>query len=145
MLTLERRNLRSFIRAYSVEDKNGCWIWVLGTSGGYGRLKIGRKNYRAHRLSLWAFEKLEDIDDTELISRHQCGNKLCVNPEHLEVGDHHDNYLDSVKFLEPGAAAESTRREWNKKGHVFDLIRKFNDYFKGARGPTTQQSEQPSE
>ena len=115
-----RRSLRNFIRIYSRENEDGCWIWELGKSGEYGTLAIDGKSYGAHRLSLWAFEKLEDIDDTVLVSRHQCGNKLCVNPNHLEVGDQYDNFMDSVRLGEMNPAAVNFRKKMCAKGHVFD-------------------------
>ncbi len=67
-------------------DENCCWIWQLFVKpNGYGQ--IGRNGY-AHRASYEVFvgaipEGLE-ID-------HTCGNKRCVNPEHLEAVTHGEN------------------------------------------------------
>ena len=32
-----------------------------------------------------------------LVVRHKCDNRLCINPEHLELGTVRDNVLDMVK------------------------------------------------
>ena len=89
----------------------GCWLWT-GSSGfhpkyrthRYGQYVIWtpsadkgkrRKMTTAHR---FAYEcsngvtlpKGEDVD-------HLCGNKLCVNPEHLEAVSHRENILRSYR------------------------------------------------
>lgn len=65
--------------------------------GGYGKRRIGSKNYKAHRL---AYCKAKNIDIKEidgLVVMHTCDNPPCVNPNHLVVGTHGDNVADKVK------------------------------------------------
>jgi hypothetical protein len=68
--------------------KTPCWVWNLLTDcHGYGRMKMGREPYM-HRNSYTAFKG--QIPDGKVIM-HLCNNKSCVNPKHLEVGDHVEN------------------------------------------------------
>lgn len=79
----------------------GCWPW-LGRRNqyGYGQLRTGpdsrKKRGRrtvAHRVS-WELH-FGPIPEG-LIVMHSCDNPGCVNPAHLFVGTHQDNYDDMV-------------------------------------------------
>ena len=73
--------------------KEECWIWngSIG-SDGYGNLKINQKSVKAHRYAYLEKGPLHP----ELIVRHTCHNKKCVNPNHLKQGTHLDNMKDMV-------------------------------------------------
>lgn len=73
-----------------------CWIWKGSKFvDGYGRMKIGRKiTLRAHRLS-WEIHHGKIPKDKMIC--HKCDVKLCVNPEHIYVGDIHTNARDRVE------------------------------------------------
>jgi hypothetical protein len=61
-----------------------CWEWKKGKgSGGYGHIKVNGSIISAHRLS-WEIHN-GDIPSGEIIS-HSCGNRSCVNPNHLILG-----------------------------------------------------------
>lgn len=92
-------------------QKVKCWIWQGGlTSCGYGSVLVssryefrddGRKIYRstrvgAHRYSWLYYSGREKIPAGRLVL-HRCGNRKCVNPNHLKLGDHRDNMVD-MKF-----------------------------------------------
>lgn len=67
-------------------DPNTCWQWLGGELGGYPRFdwSRGRDNKRSllgHRLSYYMHHK----SDPEKIIVQTCGNKMCVNPNHLEA------------------------------------------------------------
>lgn len=77
-------------------DRRGpdeCWPWTGGRqSGGYGSMRLRRKNVRAHRI---AFQSATGIDPGALMVMHTCDNPPCCNPSHLKLGTVLDNNRDS--------------------------------------------------
>lgn len=74
-----------------VEKTASCWNWTAATSGGYGRFADrGRRHVQAHR---WAYENTKGPIPPGLQIDHLCRNRLCVNPDHLEVVTGHENHL----------------------------------------------------
>ncbi len=75
----------------------GCWIWTASTTkGGYGKIGRGRQDegtIDAHRL---AYELYVGPIPVGMVVRHKCDVKLCVNPDHLELGTHADNVNDTM-------------------------------------------------
>jgi hypothetical protein len=79
----------------TIDKKDGCWIWTgCATRDGYGVLTVGRKQFRAHRLSYEEF--VCPIGDGKLVC-HSCDTPLCVNPKHLFLGSPRDNTQDMIK------------------------------------------------
>jgi len=71
-------------------DDSGCWIWQgqVGNSG-YGKvmLRDADGNTRmdsVHRASYSAF--IGPLAAGQVVVQ-RCGNRLCINPEHLELLD----------------------------------------------------------
>jgi hypothetical protein len=80
---IRQRLLASVARA----PDSGCWLWRGQISNtGYGRMMYsgerGRVMESAHRASYLAF--VGPIPAGFFV-RQSCGNRLCVNPEHLEL------------------------------------------------------------
>lgn len=78
-----------------IKTSGGCWLWTGSCNErGYGRFKVEGKMMYAHRVSwLLAGNTIPE----ELILRHKCRSKNCVNPEHLETGTHAQNAADMIR------------------------------------------------
>ncbi|CAN0354706.1 unnamed protein product [Scytosiphon promiscuus] len=72
-----------------------CWNFTGCTSHGYGQIQIMGKHRGAHVMSCEIAIK-RAIEPRE-VTRHLCGNKLCIAPHHLQFGDPSDNGLDCLK------------------------------------------------
>jgi hypothetical protein len=75
------------------ENEKGCWIWTGAKFvSGYGKINTGGKMVRAHRIS---YELSNGKIPIGMHVLHTCDNKLCVNPNHLEVGTQKKNMIDA--------------------------------------------------
>lgn len=88
---LKDKDLERFVGKINKTDT--CWLWTgAPTKKGYGQFKYQDMNLKAHRVSyaLWKGEL-----DEELCIMHECDNKICVNPDHLEQGTTSKNTSDA--------------------------------------------------
>ena len=85
----DTRNGDRLLTSIARDFSSGCWLWRGQISNsGYGRMMVrqasGNKMESAHRASYAAF--VAPIPDGVIV-RQSCGNRLCVNPGHLEIVD----------------------------------------------------------
>jgi hypothetical protein len=97
----EKNTLESIYRTFdSIQpDENGCYRypgtrWKHPTSDYYFIMKLGGKQYKAHRLALE--RKLGRPIRPGFNALHHCDCKSCVNPDHLYEGTDKDNQRDRV-------------------------------------------------
>jgi hypothetical protein len=113
------------------EPNSGCWLWVAGASGvGYGQVYIDRKPHSTHRVS---YEQHRGAIPKGAYVLHKCHNRLCVNPEHLELGTHKKN-MEHMAIAERTFGTRLTRERverlrqlraegvtWENLAHDFGL------------------------
>lgn len=72
--------------------ESGCWLWDgYIKPDGYGFLRSFTQKVLAHRASYIAH--IGPIPDN-MVVRHKCDVRCCVNPNHLELGTSQDNVND---------------------------------------------------
>lgn len=89
MHPLQKQLQEQITRNSQHAPETDCWIWTGQVSNsGYGRMMLSLQDRveheSAHRISYLAFVGPLQRGD---IVRQRCGNRLCVNPNHLFVED----------------------------------------------------------
>lgn len=108
-------DFQNYLKKNSIIDKNGCWIWQGATTkNGYGKIKVYQVTQSTHRLSFKVFKNF--LIKTEDFVCHSCDVKLCINPDHLFLGDNRINQEDSYEkkgILRPFDVRLNARK-WRK-------------------------------
>ncbi len=91
---MDEKAKQRFRTGYVLRDD--CWVWIRGCfSDGYGAFGLDGKTRRAHRVA-YEFSYGVILSSDQLL-HHKCGNKLCVNPRHMEMTNQID-HVDSAIF-----------------------------------------------
>lgn len=68
---------------YTVDEETGCWVWDRAPSAmPYARVYVDGCSELVHRA---AYEREYGSIPDGYEVHHECENKLCVNPDHLEA------------------------------------------------------------
>lgn len=71
---------------------NECWMWTGAVhTNGYGQFHISKKYFLAHRVA-WELVNGGIPDGMDVL--HHCDNTVCVNTNHLFLGDQAMNMAD---------------------------------------------------
>lgn len=115
-----------------IDMSGDCWLWkgYVHKKDGYGRYRLpGMKwDKTAHRVVYELYRNISIPDDMTI--DHLCLNKICVNPEHLEVVSRSENskrarLVDSdetkMKRIKNGFSGGYSG-DYCKRGHKLELV-----------------------
>lgn len=75
------RNPEESFKSRCRQTETGCVVWSGSlATGGYGMMSANGKKVRAHR---YAWERVNGPIPDGLVIDHICGNRACVNVDHL--------------------------------------------------------------
>ena len=84
-MTRRQHNLQAMTR---LQQDTGCWIWQGQISNsGYGRVMETQPDHSTKMLSAQTASYhafIGSVPEGNLV-KQSCGNRLCINPEHLEL------------------------------------------------------------
>jgi hypothetical protein len=88
------KELDRFLSKIDICGVDDCWNWIGGINDyHYGVFYVNRRPHYAHRYS-WKLYRGEI--PTRMCILHHCDNRLCVNPNHLFMGNRIDNINDMM-------------------------------------------------
>ncbi len=96
-----------FLARVEQDPLTGCHNWIGRLTLGYGHMRVGRQNFRAHR---YAYERVRGPIPFGLVIDHLCRNKACCNPDHLEAVTQQENTLRGLAPSAKNAAASHCGR-----------------------------------
>lgn len=64
---------------------DGCYLWTRSLIKGYGRFRTGGRGSLVVSAHRWAYEQEHGPIPEGFHLHHTCGERACVNPDHLEL------------------------------------------------------------
>jgi len=82
-----------------VDEETGCWVWQgpdsgTGRGGGYPRMYLSGQTVAVH---LVMYTHAHGYIPGKKQIDHTCRNRMCVNPDHLEMVTHKENQRRRAK------------------------------------------------
>jgi hypothetical protein len=98
---------------YEITD-TGCWIWRRTKAwSGYAMMRDAGKGRLAHRVY---FERAKGPIPAGYQLDHLCRERLCVNPDHLEVVTRRENVRRGANTKLTAEMVKTIRREFREDG-----------------------------
>ena len=120
-----------------VNKTDTCWLWSGATGvNGYGQLcKAEIWGTRlAHR---WSYMYHKGKIDDDLMVRHTCDVRNCVNPAHLILGSARDNVHDMLERNPNGCHRKFVKEDIVKIREQYKTMSHREIALKWGVGPTT--------
>lgn len=90
----KRGDTYKFLCKALVAEQDACILWPYSVgSHGYGDFRKNSKHFLAHR---YVCEQAHGPAPAKHDAAHSCGNKLCVNPQHLSWKCRAENLADKI-------------------------------------------------
>lgn len=87
----------------SKNEESGCWEWNgCKDRDGYGLVLIGsrtdksRRCARVHRVAYAVYNSVSFDSMKKKVVMHNCDNRCCFNPDHLNLGTQKENVRDMI-------------------------------------------------
>lgn len=100
------------LKNYCFIDDNQCWNWKKSKSRGYGVFAIsmgsgyGSVSIPAHRVAFYiaygSITSSYQVSLDSMVIDHTCGNRACINPDHLEEVLQSENMRRAANYHCPG-------------------------------------------
>lgn len=121
------RGKRRFEAKFIPEPNSGCWLWEAGIVGvGYGAFQCKEAGGLSHRAA-WLLYRGPIPDGAHVC--HHCDVRICVNPDHLFLGDNAANVADRVRKGRTVSVPGPERHNW------IDGRSRFRGTIGKVRGP----------
>ena len=91
-----KERARALIAAGRLSE-NGC---IVTDTAAVRKVRFHGHQFPAYRFIYCAVT--ETVASSEDVIRHRCHNRMCLNPEHLEIGSRADNKRDDWEYWANG-------------------------------------------